>query len=70
MTAKLCICYFQGLGCGEPPKIPNSQRSGRETDITYQCNKGYTGGGRAMCNGREWSHTGSCKYITKIMNFD
>ena len=34
--------YQQGVGCGEPPKMKNSQRCGSVNAITYQCDEGYT----------------------------
>ena len=52
---------FQGQGCGEPPKIPNSQRFGSVTDVLYKCNEGYTGSGKATCRNEKWTHIGKCK---------
>ena len=55
--------YFplsKDLECGEPPKIPNSLRFGSVTEVTYQCDECYTGGGSATCSNGEWTQDGSC----------
>ena len=54
------VIFRQGHGCGEPPRIPNAQRLGSTTSITYKCDEGYTGGGRAWCQDEQWNSNGSC----------
>ena len=57
-----------GHACGEPPKLPNSQRFGSVTRTTYECNDGYTGGGAATCWHGVWKLNGSCNSKCQIMN--
>ena len=41
--------------------IPNAQRFGSATEVTYQCDECKTGDGRATCRNGEGSHEGSCE---------
>ena len=50
-----------GHGCGEPTEVPNSQRFGSVTRVSYKCYEGYTGGGNATCQRGKWQIHGSCK---------
>ena len=61
------VIFQQDEGCGEPPVIPNANRFGSVTEVTYECDECYTGGGSATCRNGEWSHTGRCD--SKLMNF-
>ena len=62
----------QDLECGEPPLIPSYLRFGSVTEVTYQCDGCYTGGGSATCSNGEWTqHTTSCEsryYCATIRN--
>ena len=70
-TKKLFHFYTlsQDLECGEPPNIPNSLRFGSVTEVTYQCDECYTGGGSATYRDGEWTQDGSCdsKYYTPYL---
>ena len=52
---------YTGLDCGEPPSIPNAHRFGSATEVTYRCDVCYTGGGKATCLNKQWTHDGSCE---------
>ena len=50
--------------------IPNAQRFGNLTDVTYKCDECKIGGGRATCRNGEWSHEGSCEsQFTQITQY-
>ena len=59
-SAPIFVVFQPDLGCGEPPKMRNAQWFGSLTNITYHCDDGDTGGGRATCRNGQWNHDGSC----------
>ena len=55
------LCFLPpDQGCGEPPKINNTQRFGSVTEVTYKCDECQKAGGSATCHNGEWYYDGNC----------